>query len=243
MNVKKLSAAVALGAVLTVGAVAVSADPGHPGRGGRGDRPVIAAAVQAAADQTGLTVEELAAGLQDGSTLAEVVTAAGGDVQAVIDAAVAAGQIRIDEALAAGRITAEQAATLTQELVDGITAAVNGEIGPRWMGRGALRVAGARELVSVVADATGLTAQEVAQQWRDGSTLNDIATANGADPAAIIETAVADATERVNQAVANGRMTQTQADLGLESLSERFTEAMNAVRGASTTVTSQGVGA
>lgn len=242
MNVKKLSVALALGAVLTVGAVVASADPGHPGRGGRGDRPVIAAALSAATDVTGLDQAELVAGLRAGSTLADLVTEAGGDVQAVIDAAVAAAQARIDEALAAGQITQDQATALSADVVDGVTAAVNGEVGPRWIGRGALRIGGARELVRAVADASGLTGQDIVTQWRAGSTLSAIATASGADPAAIVEAAVTSATERVNQAVTNGRMTQTQADLVLEGLAGRFTEAMNAVHGNGVTTTNAGQG-
>ena len=245
MNMKKLSVALAVGAVLVVGAVGVSADPGHPGRGGfggRGDRPVVAAVIQAAVDATGQTAEELATGLRSGSTLADLVTAAGGNVQAVIDAAVAAGQERIDEAVAAGTITQEQATTMSAELTDRVTAAVNGELGGRGLGlgRGGLRMAGARELVSAVADATGLTVQDIVQQWRDGSSLNDIATANGADPAAIVQAAVTDATAAINQAVTDGRITQEQADPLLANLSERFTEAMNAVHDDATTAPATG---
>jgi len=229
MNVKKLGGALLLGGVLLAGAMAVAADPPHPGRGdlsGR-ERPVISAALDAAATQTGLDRAELMMGLRGGNTLAGVVTEAGGDVQAVIDAAVAAGQAQIDAALADGKITEEQAAALSQNLAEGVTAAVNGEAGWRWIGRTALRIAGARELVGTVAEATGLTAREVMQQWRDGASFNDIAAANGASAEAITATVIADATARINEAVANGRMTQTEADLILQTLTERVAEAMS----------------
>lgn len=244
MNARKLGGALVLSTMLTVGAVAVAADPPGPGRGagiGGRERPVVMAAIQAAADETGLETTDLVAGLRGGSTLADLVTEAGGDVQAVIDAAVTAGQVRIDTALANGRITGEQAAALSQNLADGVTAAVNGEAGPRWVGRGVLRLAGARELVRAVADATGLPARDVVRQWRDGQSLNAIATANGASPEAIMQTVTADVTERVNQAVANERMTQTEADLILQSLAERISEAMDRVHG-ETITTSTGLG-
>ncbi|MBL8144974.1 MAG: hypothetical protein JNL34_01200 [Anaerolineae bacterium] len=231
MNAKKLGGALFLSGVLLAGAIAVAADPPHPGRGGRSgrERPVVAAAMQAAADQTGLDMAELVTGLRDGSTLAGLVTEAGGDVQAVIDAAVAAGQTQIDAALTNGRISEEQATALSQNLVEGVTAAVNGEAGWRWSGRVALRVAGARELVRAVAEATGLTPREVAERWRNGVSLNDVAAANGASPEAISAAVMADVTERISEAVANGRMTQTEADLALQSLAERIADAMSRV--------------
>ncbi|MFN8377072.1 MAG: hypothetical protein U0452_00225 [Anaerolineae bacterium] len=232
MNAKKLGGALVLSTMLTVGAVAVSADPtNQQGRGGLSgrERPVVAAAIEAAADETGLGTAELIAELRSGNTLADLVTEAGGDVQSVIDAAVAVGQAQIDEALANGRITEEQATNLSQNLVQGVTSAVNGETGLRWMGRGMLRLAGARELVHAVADETGLSPHEVVQQWRNGTSLSEIATANGAIPEAIVQTVTANAIERIHQAVANGRMTQTEADLILQSLSQRITEAMNRV--------------
>ena len=231
MNVKKLGGALLLSGVLLAGAIAVAADPPRPGRGGMSgrERPVVAAALQAAAEQTGLDRAEVMLGMRGGNTLASVVTEAGGDVQAVIDAAVAAGQTQIDEALANGRINEEQAAALSQNLVDGVTAAVNGEAGWRWVGRTALRVAGARELVGAVAEATGLTNRDVAEQWRSGTSLNDIAAANGASPEAISAAVVADVTERLSEAVANGRITQTEADLALQSLAERITATMSQI--------------
>ena len=230
MNARKWSGALILCAVVAIGAMSVSADPGGQGRGmSRRERPVVAAALDAAAAETGLDRAELLAGLRSGSTLADLVTEAGGDVQAVIDAAVAAGQAQIDEALANGRITEEQATALSGDLVESVTAVVNGEQSLRWVGRGVLRATGARELVRAVAEATGLTTREVVQQWRDGQSLNEIATANGASPDAVVATVTAEATERISQTVADGRMTQTQADLILQSLAERITEAMSRI--------------
>lgn len=241
MSMRKWMVTAALGATLMVGVASVSAQPGQPGHVGRGDRGLIGAGLAAAIEETGLDRAALLDGLRNGSTLSELVTEAGGDIQAVIDAAVAAGQERIDAAVASGNLTAEQGATLTQELADRIAAAVNGEAVPRWVERGALRIAGIRELVNAVSDATGLTAREIVQQVRSGSSLSDIAAANDATTDEIVQAAVASATERLNSAVSNGSMTQTQADLVLESLAERFTEAMSVVPGVTTTQQGQGV--
>lgn len=120
-------------------------------------------------------------------------------------------------------------AALSQNLTEGVTAAVNGEAGWRWIGRAVLRVAGARGLGGRGCRATSLTSREVAEQWRNGTSLNDIATANGASPEEISAAVIADVTERLGEAVANGRMTQTEADLALQSLAERIADAMSRV--------------
>ncbi len=227
MNAKRwMLVAVAI-VVLAVGVAAVSADPQRPLR--NNERDLIAAALAAAVTETGMDRAELVAAIREGNTLAEVVMNAGGDIQVVIDAAVAAGQEKIDTALANGRITEEQAAALSTDLAAGITSAVNGESGPRWVGSAPIRIASARVLVSAVADATGMTAREVVEQWRDGQSLSEIAAANGSSEAAVLDAAVASATERIEAAVADGTMAQSQADVLLGSLAERFTEALNAV--------------
>lgn len=226
MNVKRIGMMLVLVALLAVGAAAVAADPARPAGG---ERPATAAAIEAAAAETGQTRAEVVAALRGGSTLADVVTDAGGDVQAVIDAAVSAGQERIDAALADGRITDEQAATLGDELVAGVTAAVNGESGPRWIGARAVRISAERILLQETADATGLTTREVRQAWRSGQSLAEIAATNGSSREAVLASALATATERIDAAVADGRMTQTQADVLLTALPDRFSTALDAV--------------
>ncbi|HYO89952.1 MAG TPA: hypothetical protein VER79_14990 [Candidatus Limnocylindrales bacterium] len=226
MHAKRWILVAALIAVLLVGVAAVSAGPQRQeGREGG----LIAAALEAAIAETGMNRTEIVTAVRAGSTLAEVVTNAGGDVQVVIDAAVAAGQARIDTALANGRVTDAQVAALSADLVSGVTAAVNGEAGPRWVGRQPVRIAAARVLVNTVSEATGLTARDVVVQWRSGRSLGEIASANGSSSEALLDAAVTAATERIDAAVADGSMTQSQADLLLGSLTDRFTEALNAV--------------
>jgi hypothetical protein len=226
MNIRRGLIGFAVVAVLIVSVAAVSADPQRPWPG---ERDVRAAAWQAALDETGMTRVELAAALSDGSTLADVVTAAGGDVQAVIVAAVATGQARIDAALANGRITDAQAASLSADLTAAVTAALNGEDGPNWVGSGRVRHGAQHLLIDSVAEATGLTPREIRQARRDGQSLNAMVEANGGDAQAVLNAAVNAATARIEAAVAEGAMAQSQADLLLPKLTERLSEAMNAL--------------
>ncbi|NJO84932.1 MAG: hypothetical protein HC828_20675 [Blastochloris sp.] len=85
----------------------------------------------------------------------------------------------------------------------------------------------ARDLIEVVAEATGLEPRELAQEVRGGATLSELITANGGDVQVIADTIIGSLTERINTAVTNGRITQEQADELTASLNERVTAALN----------------
>ena len=100
--------------------------PGHggPGHHGRG----FGKRLEAAATALGMTVEELRTAVEGGSTLAEVATAEGVEVQAVIDALVAEVEARLAERVAAGDITQAEADAKLAEITTSITEMVNNGI-------------------------------------------------------------------------------------------------------------------
>jgi hypothetical protein len=100
--------------------------PGGPGGRGFGHL----ADLSVAADALGVTEDELRESLQGGSSIAEVADAQDVEVETVIDALVAAAQAELDERVAAGELDEERAAAIEAELVDRITAKVNGEFPP-----------------------------------------------------------------------------------------------------------------
>ena len=57
-------------------------------------------------------------------------------------------------------------------------------------------------------DLLGIDAQELRTQLRDGATLAEIATANGVDPQAVVDELVGELQERLDTAVADGRIDQ-----------------------------------
>jgi hypothetical protein len=73
----------------------------------------------------GLTAEEIHTQLHDGATLAEIATAQGVEVQAVVDALIAELDTRLDEAVADGRIDQAEADTKLAEAETKITDMVN----------------------------------------------------------------------------------------------------------------------
>lgn len=97
--------------------------PGGPGRRGR----LRQLALGATAEAIGITADELRAALAEGSTVAQVAEANGVDVQDVIDALVADATERIDAAVASGDLDAARAEEMKANLVERITARVNGE--------------------------------------------------------------------------------------------------------------------
>jgi urease gamma subunit len=178
-------------------------DPAVPAdqeqRAPRFDRP-DGTLVDLVAEATGLERQEIVDQLREGATLAEIITANGGDLEAL--------QAAMVEALVTNRGLDETAA---QERV---TQFLNGELRP---GDGNGNGFGPREdsIVATVAEATGLEAREIVEQLREGVTLAEVIEASGADVEAVQAELVnilvtnraldeAAAQERVNQAL-NGQ--------------------------------------
>jgi hypothetical protein len=222
MNIKRWTVTFAVIGAVSVGVLSASAQGERLQRGRDGGiRDVLWTVIE----ETGLDIHDVMQQLRDGSTLAEVVEANGGDVQAVIDAAVAAASERLNEAVSNGRITQEQADLRLSEFEAAVEEAVHsGRPGGPTV-RGLVR-GGEHILAQAVAEATGLEVSDLLPLLREGSTLAEIAEENGADVDAIIADGVADATERIEASVANGGLTREQADELIANLETLFTNAM-----------------
>jgi len=112
--------------VAMVGAVAAQDDTDTDGRRGKGgfgrgfgDSTIVT-------DATGLTQEELRDAVRNGSTVAELIEANGGNVDTVIAALIAEATNNITEKVESGDITQDRADTKLETLEERITARVNG---------------------------------------------------------------------------------------------------------------------
>jgi hypothetical protein len=76
----------------------------------------------------------------------------------------------------------------------------------------------ASAVVQATVKATGLTRVEIMKQWADGKTLTQIITEKGASVDAVKTDAKTQATNAINQAVTNGRLTQAEADQTIAGL-------------------------
>jgi polyhydroxyalkanoate synthesis regulator phasin len=83
---------------------------------------------------------------------------------------------------------------------------------------------GGRFVVGAAAEFLGMEVQDLAAQLREGTTLAEIA---GAQTDGLIAALVADVEEKLDGAVAEGRITQEEADEKLAEATERITTFVN----------------
>lgn len=124
----------------------------------------------------------------------------------------------IDEALADGRLTQRQADVLRERAAsgDGLFR-MRPEFGMRAMHALDINLA-------TIASELGMTTEELRAELQDGSTLSEIIIAHSSTVDAVVEALVANAETQLNEAVANGNLTQAQADQILTNLPDRLTQ-------------------
>jgi hypothetical protein len=81
------------------------------------------------------------------------------------------------------------------------------------------------------AAAIGIEADALREALRSGQSMADVATANGVDPAAVVDALVADAEARLAEKVADGTLTQAEADERLAGKAERIEDRVDRVPG------------
>ncbi|MBN1564580.1 MAG: hypothetical protein JXA10_12115 [Anaerolineae bacterium] len=82
-------------------------------------------------------------------------------------------------------------------------------------------------LLDAVVEATGLTAEDIVPQLRDGKTLAEILTENGLDPDVVLADVTAAMIDEVNQALADGTISANNAERAVEELPGLLEAAMN----------------
>lgn len=96
--------------------------------------------------------------------------------------------------------------------------------GGGWRGWGMVSVG---YLVRTLSTLTGLDTTTIYTELQNGRSLADIAAANGSSGDALVQAVVDAAKTRLDQAVANGRLTQAEADQLLTSIRDRATTLVN----------------
>jgi hypothetical protein len=95
-----------------------------------------------------------------------------------------------------------------------------GGVAGRWGGS-------TNSLVAVAADVLGMEQADLVAELQTGKTIAQVAQERGVDPQTIVDAFIAIRAEILAEAVANGCITQEQADLMLEHLAEEAAEHMN----------------
>ena len=78
-----------------------------------------------------------------------------------------------------------------------------------------------------MAESIGISTDDLRAALRDGQTLAEIAEANGVDPQRVVDVLVGNGTERLDAAVAAGRIDQATADERKANLPERAADLVN----------------
>jgi hypothetical protein len=84
--------------------------------------------------------------------------------------------------------------------------------------------------LEAAAEAIGIEPDALRAELEDGKTLAEVAQAHGVEVQALVDALVADANEHLDEAVANGRLTQEEADEKKANLQERITARVNGER-------------
>jgi hypothetical protein len=159
--------------------------------------------------------------------LDNLAEALGIDRTALDSAIVTAGNTTADEAVANGTLTPQQGDALKERVQSGDFGFLGGRGGPGRHGGpgghgGGVRIPGVKDaIVAAAAQTLNLTEDELVTQLRGGQTLAQIAEAQGTTEQAVVDAALAAAKTELDAAVANGTVTQAQADAVYTQLQER----------------------
>lgn len=171
------------------------------------------------ADVLGIELDVLRDRLAGGETVADIAAEQGIAIDDVITALVSEAEAQLDAAVEDGRLTQTEADARLADAEARITDMVNGEFsfhggGPRF-GHGLLGL-------DAITEVLGMEPVDLLDQLRNGSTLGDIAAEQDVAVADLEEAMQATATERLQQAVADGQLTQEEADERLAEIDERI---------------------
>jgi hypothetical protein len=188
---------VAILGVAAVGAVVYAQDDGSGGPFDFGGR-----FRQALADILGISVEEY-------------------------DAAVEQAQDRVvDEALDEGWLTEDQAEMLRWRMDQAPGFGMRGM--DKGFGGFEHGMFGHRNnLISIAADQLDMSLTDLLTELQDGKSIADVAAEKGVDTGAIVDAYLAELKTDLDEAVAEGRITQNQADYSLEQAEERAVDQLS----------------
>nr|MBN1229360.1 hypothetical protein [Anaerolineae bacterium] len=238
--VKGIGALTAVGIIGAAGVVAAQGeDPLGPTD--RVARSRIALGiVHEVVEQTGLGACDVLGSLSEGNTLNEVIAGAGVESQVVIDGLNAHLAERLAQAVANGRVTQERAdqalVRAAERLVDvfeedmseGVQQVYERRCGENAQPSARQKLIAVRAVMQAVSEETGLDNCAIVGELANGQTLDAIITSEGGDTQALVDGLIAHLDERLAEAIANGRITQEEADDILANASVKLGEMMSA---------------
>jgi hypothetical protein len=137
----------------------------------------------------------------------------------------------VDQAVTDGWLTQDQAELLQWRMDQEATRGLDGGKGFGMFGRGMGGPMGmgfgGDNLYSVAAGKLGMKLTELLTELQGGKSIADVAKEKGVDTQTIIDAYVAQVKETLVKSVADGNITQKQADYQLEQITQRVTDQMD----------------
>ncbi len=188
--------------------------------------------IETVAGLLGIEEADLRVALRDGATVAELAEAAGVDVDAIADARVAQAEEHLADHVADGRLTEEEAASRLAELEEHVDAFLAGDatFGDKAFGDRGFGHRGGGHFgmdLSAITDLLGLEPTELREALAAGSTIAQLAEANGSSADEVIAAAVAEVEARLDEAVADEHLTAEQAADMLAIATDKITDLVN----------------
>ncbi len=167
----------------------------------------------------GMTEGELRSAQESGKTLAQIAEGKGISEEKLIEFMLTEHQKQIDQLLADGKIEQEQADKMKEHMTEEqIKAMVEGK-GPQVFGHKQAGKVMMMPMQSGLPNFLGLTEAEFRSALKSGKTLAQVAADKGISEEKLIEFMQAEHQKQIDQLLADGKITQEQAD----SMKERMT--------------------
>ena len=163
---------------------------------------------EAIAAELGISVEELESARSEGTPLWALVDELGADMAAVREAMESVRQAAIDQALAEGAISEEQA----ERLRNGRGPWRQGPAGPFYGEGPGMNLVDANVMHQAIADALGISVEELEAARAEGTSLMALAEEQGVEIEAVRAAMEAVREEAINQALAEGAISEEQAE-------------------------------
>ena len=202
------------------------------GRHGKGKIHGPGHLIKRSAEQIGIEAPALIEELRADNTIAQVAETNGVSVSLLVEALIQPMRDEANEAIANGRITADEAAERLQNAEEKITEALNRtwpeDLGQRNQGRG--RHQGNRgpgRILNGAAELLGMPMPELVEGLRSGKSVAEIAAEQGVAFDIIVDAIVAKVRDKVDEAVANGRITPEEALERIEQITNKITEMLS----------------
>ena len=190
----------------------------------RGHRHGRGAGLEAMSELFGLSEDELRAEFEAGNSLADIAAAQGMTNDELIAGLLAAAEERLDEAVTEGKLDEAEAAERLAEAEERIPELIERTPGEGGFGRGHGHRHGRGLGFGEALEELGISTDELQAGREAGMTLAEIAAEQGVAEADLVDALVANAIEKVDQAVEAGRLDADRAAEVKENADERIAE-------------------